>query len=193
MNIFRITILVVVLAMLGSTFSVEAKVKKRRSTAKKEKVMKKTKKVTKTQQPQQPQDQQCGLDMVEYCSQGMRMSPVAQMRVERKDGKVVFAIKGTTTDEKEYVIDDGEQILKEALEIIEQEKMLEYQSSYSRKTSGRILDGEKWSFEAKLADGRSLSTHGSNAYPDGKGLNRMSKLLYERAYKLLEDNPQQKK
>ena len=46
MNIFRITILVVVLAMLGSTFSVEAKVKKRRSTAKKEKVMKKTKKVT---------------------------------------------------------------------------------------------------------------------------------------------------
>ena len=190
MNIFRITILVVVLAMLGSTFSVEAKVKKRRSTAKKEKVMKKTKKVTKTQQSQ---DQQCGLDMVEYCSQGMRMSPVAQMRVERKDGKVVFAIKGTTTDEKEYVIDDGEQILKEALEIIEQEKMLEYQSSYSRKTSGRILDGEKWSFEAKLADGRSLSTHGSNAYPDGKGLNRMSKLLYERAYKLLEDNPQQKK
>lgn len=186
MNIFRITILVVVLALIGSTFSAEAKVKKRRSTVKKEKVMKKAKKMAQTQQPQA---QQCELDMVEYCHQGMRMSPVAQVRVERKDGKVIFAIKGTTTNEKEYVIDDGEQILKEALEIIEQEKMLDYKSSYSIDPSIRILDGEKWSFEAKLADGRSVSTHGRNAYPDGNGLNRMSKLLYERAYKLLEDNP----
>ena len=41
MKIFKITVLVVALAMLGSAFTVDAKVKKRRSTIKKEKVMKK--------------------------------------------------------------------------------------------------------------------------------------------------------
>ena len=184
MKIFKITVLVVALAMLGSAFTVDAKVKKRRSTIKKEKVMKKKAKCSK-EKPKCTQAEQCGLDMVEYCNQGMMMTPVAMMRVERKDGKVVLVIKGTTTDEKEFLIADGEHILKEALEIIEQEKMLNYASSYSLKTSERILDGESWSFRAKLADGRSVSSRGSNAWPGGDGLNRISKLLYERAYKEL--------
>lgn len=181
MKLLKLTVLVVALAMLGSTFTVDAKVKKRRGTIKKEKLTKKKAKCNAAEQ--------CVLNMVEYCHQGMRMSPVAQMRVERKDGNVVFVIKGTTTDEKEYLVDDGEQILKEALKIIEEDNMLNYKSAYSLKTSDRVLDGESWSFEAKLADGRSVSTHGRNATPDGDGLKRMRTLLYERAYKLLEANP----
>ena len=84
MKFFKITVLVVALAMLGSAFTVDAKVKKRRSTIKKEKQMKKANKSNKSQQ--------CVLDMVEYQYQGMMMSPVAKVRVERKNGKVVLAI-----------------------------------------------------------------------------------------------------
>ncbi len=190
MKFLKFIVIVVALAMLGSTFTVDAKAKKRRSTVKKEKQMKAKTKCTSIKS-KCTQTDQCSLDMVEYCNQGMMMTPVAQMRVERKDGNVVFVIKGTTTEEKEYVIDDGEQILKDALKIIEEEKMLEYKSSYSLKASERVLDGETWSFRAKLADGRSVSSHGSNAWPGGDGLSRIGKLLYDRAYELLEANHQQ--
>lgn len=190
MKFLKFIVIVVALAMLGSTFTVDAKVKKLRSTVKKEKQMKAKTKCTSIKS-NCTKTEQCSLDLVEYCNQGMMMTPVAQMRVERKDSNVVFVIKGTTTEEKEYVIDDGEQILKDALKIIEEEKMLEYKSSYSLKASERVLDGETWSFRAKLADGRSVSSHGSNAWPGGDGLSRIGKLLYDRAYELLEANHQQ--
>ncbi|MBR5087259.1 MAG: hypothetical protein IKX31_09675 [Muribaculaceae bacterium] len=177
MKIFKITILIMVLAILGSTFTVDAKKRKRRATVKKEKQVQQKEKNEKVQH--------CGLDMVEYNYQGMMMSPFANMRVERKDNKVVFILKGTTTEEKEFVIDDGEQILKEALKIIEEEKMLDYGVSYSLDPSIQVLDGYSWEFSAKLADGRSVSSRGRNAEPSGNGLNRISALLYERAQKLL--------
>ena len=177
MKIFKITILIMVLAMLGSTFTVDAKKRKRRATVKKEKQIQQKEKDVKVQL--------CGLDMVEYNYQGMMMSPFANMRVERKNGKVVMVIKGTTTDEKEYVLNDGEQLLREALEIIEEEKMLDYGVSYSLDPSIQVLDGYSWEFSAKLADGRSVSSRGRNAEPGGNGLNRIGVLLYERATKLL--------
>lgn len=167
--------MVVVLAMLGNTVTVEAKVKKRRNTIKKEKQMKKTK--------ESVQSQQCALDMVEYLHQGMKMSPVAQVRVERKNGKVFLSFKGTTTDEKEYAISDGEEILKEALAIIEQEKMLEYGIKYELPPEMDVLDGYFWSFSARLADGRSVDSKGHNAGPEGDGLGKIQTLLYKRAFK----------
>ena len=176
MKFFKITILVIVLAMVGGTFTVDAKVKKRRSTTKKEKTIK-------NQKTMKTKSQQCGLDMVEYQHQGMMMQPVAEVRLERKNGKVVMAVRGTTTDEKEFVLDDGEQLLKEALAIIEEEKMLDYGVSYEPEM--QPLDGYAWSFSARLADGRSVSSHGHNAGPGGDGLSRMSELLFGRAYKLL--------
>ncbi len=182
MKIFKITILVIVLAMLGSTFTVDAKVKKHRRTTKKEKTMQKK---DKTAQKKTVEASTCGLDMVEYHYQGMRMSPLALIRVERKDDKVMLVIKGTVTDEKEFVIDDGEQLLKDALAIIEEEKMLDYAVSYAPATKGRILDGYRWEFKAKLSDGRSVNSGGNNAEPGGEGLNKIRNLLYDRAYKEL--------
>lgn len=175
MKTFKILLLVVVLAMLGNTVTVDAKVKKRRSTIKKEKQMKKAK--------ESVQSQQCALNMVEYLHQGMKMSPVAQVRVERKNGKVFLAIKGTTTDEKEYAISDGEEILKEALAIIEQEKMMEYGIKYELPPEMDVLDGYFWSFSARLADGRSVDSKGYNAGPEGEGLGKIQTLLYKRAFK----------
>ncbi len=179
MKIFKITILVIVLAMVGGTFTVDAKVKKRRNTTKKEKTI--TNK--KNGKNMNAKSRQCGLDMVEYQYQGMMMQPVAEVRLERKNGKVVFAVRGTTTEEKEFVLDDGDQLLKEALAIIEEEKMLDYGVSYEPEM--QPLDGYAWSFSARLADGRSVSSRGHNAEPGGDGLSKMQKLLFGRAYKLL--------
>ena len=175
MKFFKITVLVVALAMLGSAFTVDAKVKKRRSTIKKEKQMKRANKSNKSQQ--------CVLDMVEYQYQGMMMTPVAKVRVERKNGKVVLAIKGTSTDEKEYAIDDGEEMLKEALAIIEQEKMMEYARSYELPPEMDVLDGYFWSFGARLADGRSVNSRGHNAGPSDEGREKIHSLLFKRAFK----------
>ncbi len=178
MKIFKITILVIVLAMLGGTFNVEAKSKKRRSKARKEKTVKNKMTV-------KAKEEQCILDMVEYEYGGMRMYPVSKVRVERKDGKVVLVSKGTVTEEKEFVITDGEQILKEALAIIEEEKMLDYGVSYDVPPEMQPLDGYAWWFSAKLADGRSVTSRGHNAGPEGQGLGKMQKLLFGRAHKLL--------
>ena len=167
--------LVVAVALLGSAFTVDAKVKKRRSTTKKEKTMPQPKKSV--------NEEPCALDMVEYHYSYMRMTPWDKMRLERKDGKVVMTIKGTTTEEQEFVIEDGEQMLRAALEIIEQEKMLDYGVSYEPEI--HPLDGYAWWFSARLSDGRSVSSHGRNATPTGDGLGRMGTLLRERAMKLL--------
>ncbi len=176
MKIFKITVMIVVLALLGGTFSVEAKSKKRRSKTKKEKTMPKKKSA---------KAEQCILDMVEYEYGGMRMYPVSKVRVERKDGKVVLVSKGTVTEEEEFVLDDGEQLLKEALKIIEEEKMLDYGVSYDVPPEMQPLDGYAWWFSAKLADGRSVTSRGRNAGPEGQGLGKMQKLLFGRAHKLL--------
>ncbi len=180
MKIIKITILIVVLAMVGATFTADAKVKKRRgrSKAKKERVMQQK------QQQKSPEAQpQCPLDKVEYRYSYMRMTPWETMRLERKNGKVVMAIKGTTTEEQEFVLDDGEQLMREALTIIEEEKMLDYGVSYEPKI--QPLDGYAWRFSAQLSDGRKVSSRGRNAEPEGKGLGRMGTLLREMAIKLL--------
>lgn len=68
--------------------------------------------------------------------------------------------------------------------IIEDEKMYAYKERYL--PSMEVLDGEGWSFSAKFADGSSIGSHGSNAWPQGNGLGRI------RAYmeQLVEDGVQ---
>ncbi len=182
MKFFKITILVIVLAMLGSTFTVDAKAKKRRITTKKEKTMQKKEK---TAQKKTIKASTCVLDMVEYEYSGMTIDDVSRVRVERKNGKVIFITQGSSSDEKEFVLDDGEQLLKEALTIIEQEKMLDYGASYELPPEIELLDGYMWSFSAKLSDGRSVSSRGHNAGPGSNGLVKIHSLLFNRAYKLL--------
>ena len=178
MKVFKITVLVLALALLGGTFTVEAK-KKRRHTTKKEKTVKNKN----SNKKMKAETEKCGLEMVEYQHQAMMIQPVAEVRLERKNGKVVFAVRGTNTEEKEFVLDDGEQLLKDALAIIEEENMLDYGVSYEPEI--QPLDGYAWSFSARLSDGRSVSSQGHNAGPGGEGLGKMQELLFGRAYKLL--------
>ncbi|MBR5117560.1 MAG: hypothetical protein IK100_02800 [Muribaculaceae bacterium] len=177
MKFLKVTVLIVAIALLGSTFTLEAKSKKRRHTTKKEKTMSKKKKSTKAQQ--------CALDMVEYEYGGMMMYPVSRVRVERENGKVVLFTQGTRTEEQKFVLNDGEQLLKEALAIIEEENMLDYGVSYDVPPEMQPLDGYAWWFKAQLADGRSVDSRGRNADPGGEGLSKMRKLLFDRAHKLL--------
>lgn len=177
MKFLKVTVLIVAIALLGGTFTLEAKSKKRRHTTKKEKTMPKKKKSKKAQQ--------CALDMVEYEYGGMMMYPVSRVRVERQNGKVVLFTQGTRTEEQKFVLNDGEQLLKEALAIIEEENMLDYGVSYDVPPEMQPLDGYAWWFSAKLADGRSVTSRGRNAGPEGHGLGKMQKLLFDRAHKLI--------
>ena len=56
-------------------------------------------------------------------------------------------------------------------QIMEEEKMYDYKERYLPKWE--VLDGESWMFTAKFADGSSIDTHGSNAWPQGNGLERI--------------------
>lgn len=175
MRFFQVTIMVVVLALMGSAASADAKVKKRRTTVKKERTMQSKSKAKAT----------CMLEMVHYMWQGMMMYPVADVRVERRDGKVVLTTRGTVGEEKEFVLKDGEQLLQQALKIIERNRMLDYSSSYELSSEFQVLDGYAWEFGARLTDGRKVSSRGSNAEPDGDGLADMQDLLFNRAKKEL--------
>lgn len=174
MKHYRFILVVIVLALLGGTIAVEAKARKRRTTHRRERT-----------KPQRATSnvEKCALDMVEYHYQAMRIEPVAEVRLERKGDKVVLVAKGTTSEETEYVLEDGEQLLKEALAIIEAENMLDYGVSYE--PAIQPLDGYAWWFSARLADGRSVTSHGHNAQPEGEGLGKMHRLLFDRALKLM--------
>jgi len=177
MKLLRFALIVVTFALLGSAVTAEAKVRKRRNTSRNQRTMQHNNKSAKAQK--------CGLDMVQYSWQGMMMYPVSDVSVERKAGKVVMTVRGTVGDEKEFVLADGEQLLKAALEIINRERMLDYGVSYQLNSEFQVLDGYSWSFSARLADGRKVSSHGSNAEPDGDGLASIQDLLFGRARKEL--------
>lgn len=62
-------------------------------------------------------------------------------------------------------------------EIIEEEKIYAYKERYL--PSVQVLDGEGWSFNAKFADGSTIDTHGSNAWPKGNGLSRIHSYMVQ--------------
>ena len=53
-------------------------------------------------------------------------------------------------------------------QIIEEERMYAYKERYL--PSMQVLDGYSWTFSAKFADGKTIDSHGSNAWPKGNGL-----------------------
>ena len=62
-------------------------------------------------------------------------------------------------------------------EIIEEEKMYAYKGRYVPPME--VLDGESWGFSARFADGSSIYTSGSNAWPKGNGLGRIQSYMIE--------------
>lgn len=170
-NTLKIIGIAMAFVMAIGVFSSQARTKKKYRTIKKEKKVNKM--------------PSCALEMVESGFQGMRLERVATVRVERVDGKVVLTAKGSVSEEEKFTIPDGEELLKEAEKIILEEKMLEYGVSYSLDPSIEILDGSSWHFDARFTDGRSVSSHGHNAEPNGNGLPRMRTLLLNKAIELM--------
>lgn len=172
-KLLRVIGIVLIFGMAAGVVVSQARVKQKRRSAKKERKVKPSRAVS-------------GLEMVECSYQGMMMQPVSRVRVERVGGKVVLTSKGTTTDERQFTLADGDELLKKAEEIVLQEKMLDYGVSYSLPAGMEVLDGSSWSFGARFADGRKVDSHGSNAGPEGDGLNRIQSLLFERAMELIQ-------
>jgi len=172
----RILVIAIAFIMTMGTVACQARVKQKRRVAKKERKV------------QAPKKTEVGkLNMIEYHYQGMMMMPVARVKVERVGGKVVLTANDYSEGDESFTIDDGEKLLEEAKKIILEENMLDYASSYKLDSSIQVLDGYDWSFAAKFADGRSVSSYGSNVKPDGNGLKRIQQLLYDKAEAVIKE------
>ena len=115
------------------------------------------------------------LNEVSYSYQGMRMEVIGNPSLKRAEGgKATLSFK-FFSDERSYEVSDT--LLDKARDIIEEEKMYNYDSSYSLSFSERILDGYSWSFDAIFEGGERLSSHGRHVEPEGNGLNRIDSLL----------------
>ena len=70
-----------------------------------------------------------------------------------------------------------------AYRIIEEERMFEYGSYYglSPELEKGMLDGFSWSFDAYFENGERISSSGRHVMPDGDGLRKIEKLLYDAA------------
>ena len=123
------------------------------------------------------------LNEVAYSYQGMQMNTIDQPRLKRTgDGKAMLTFS-FYHDECSCEVSDT--LLDKARDIIEAEKMYQYDASYSLMADERILDGYSWSFSAVFEGGARLSSHGRNASPKGSGLHRMEQLLLNAAMECL--------
>ncbi len=71
----------------------------------------------------------------------------------------------------------GSQEMKKFRQIIEEEKMYEYEDYYQ--PDMEVMDGWGWSFSASFSDGASITSSGSNASPGGSGLGRINAYMEE--------------
>ena len=121
---------------------------------------------------------------VDYHYQGMAMEMIGSPRLQRQtDGRALLSFE-LYGQERQFEVSDT--LLAAARAIIEEERMYEYGVSYDLVMDGAmILDGYSWSFGATFLAADStqvrLSSHGSNAEPDGDGLNRLRRLLTDAA------------
>jgi hypothetical protein len=116
---------------------------------------------------------------VEYDYQGMAMEIISKTKLSRIDNvpKLTFMYLG-----EEMSCEVGDSLFDQARDIIEQERMYAYESSYSLDPSlGRILDGDRWEFYATFEGKERIYSYGRNVSPKGDGLHRISKLLRDAA------------
>ena len=113
---------------------------------------------------------------VGYNFQGMRMEVFRNMELTHKDGKPVVKFE-CPYGEREYEVEDS--LFDQARTIIEEEKMYEYGNSYELEMAEMILDGYSWNFSATFEGGEKIESSGSNSSPDGNGLSKIHRLLYD--------------
>lgn len=126
----------------------------------------------------------CGASMpeselvsVEYTTSTMRANHEYEAHVElQPNGDVLLrAMKKNYGPLVEKKVDAS--ALKRLREIIKENKMYAYKEAY--KLFFDVKDGRMWSFHAKFADGQSISSHGSNAWPNGDGLKQIKAYVTE--------------
>ena len=113
---------------------------------------------------------------VSYNFQGMRRELFRDMELTRVDGKPVIRFEGPY-GKREYAV--GDSLFDKARTIIEEEKMYEYGTSYAPMIKERLLDGYSWNFSATFEGDEHIYSKGSNAEPDGDGLNKIHRLLFD--------------
>ena len=124
---------------------------------------------------------------VTYYFQGMRMPEFGNFDLKRSpEGSRLF-FKHYNSDASCEVSDT---LFDAVRNIIEQEKMYEYDSYYSFKTDERILDGYRWEFEAWFEGDKRISSGGRHVSPSGKGLQKIDSLLSEAARQAMQADKQ---
>ena len=125
------------------------------------------------------------LTYVTYNFQGMAMEMVSNVELSKVDGKTQISFEYWYEERK---FDAPDSLLVKARDIIEEEEMYNYSSSYKPLFNGRILDGFHWNFDAKFEGGERISSHGRNESPKGEGLHRIHALLRDAAMQALKEN-----
>lgn len=119
------------------------------------------------------------LNYVSFSYRGMKIFEADPLALERTtNGKVILSGNRFGND---FRIEVNHDYLKQAQDIIINNNMTAYSSSYimvSPNPEVQILDGFKWSFEAQF-DSKSVSSYGSNAWPENSdGLKELQLLFY---------------
>jgi len=134
----------------------------------------------KKEQPTMPEGR---LNRVKYSYQGMMMEEFGNFDLQRLPEGCKLSFRHFSS-EVSYEVSDT--LLDAARSIIEQERMYEYDSHYSLKMDGRILDGYSWDFDAWFEGGKKISTGGRHVSPEGDGLHKISTLLSNAARQLVQ-------
>lgn len=113
---------------------------------------------------------QGALQELRYTKSGMMAGYAHYVHLEQSDsaGIVLRAQQESYGQLYEKKLTEAE--LQGFVKIIEEERMYAYAERYE--PPFEVLDGYMWSFNARFAD-KSISSHGSNARPGGKGLERI--------------------
>jgi hypothetical protein len=118
---------------------------------------------------------------VMYDFYGMRMDEFNDFDLKRsaETGRSEFRFKHSSSEVSIDGVDDS--LFTAACRIIEEERMYEYSSYYglSPELQKSMLDGFRWSFDAYFENGGRISSSGCHVMPDGEGLRRIEKLLYD--------------
>ncbi|MBQ7685598.1 MAG: hypothetical protein IJT28_00015 [Bacteroidaceae bacterium] len=114
---------------------------------------------------------------IRYSNMGMIARPIYEGEmIKNEDGEMVLrAMKESYGPLFEKRLTKEE--VQHFREIIEEEKMYAYKERYL--PSVTVFDGEMWGFDADFADGSSIGSHGSNAWPKGNGLGRIRSYMEE--------------
>lgn len=120
---------------------------------------------------------------VEYAYHGMRMAEFSDFDLKRSadKGNSEFSFRHYGSNVSVDGVADS--LLSAAYRIIEEERMYEYGGSYHLppEIEQGMLDGFNWRFDAYFENGEHISSSGRHVMPDGNGLRKMEKLLYDAA------------